>query len=169
MNTHHKRFERVHTAAGFASCRPPFTSNDRTHMTHTRLFLSLCLIATLVGCERNPSNENAAPAGSSVRILSTTPDTSVLLHVGEHVKLQVAVEYNLTADRGTLDLVVQAADNSGVAHDMEVVKKGAGKTKFEAEFVVPNTKAIQVFTPLSAQSQSATSTVDMWAFKVVQK
>ncbi len=63
----------------------------------------------------------------------------------------------------------KSADNSSVAQDTEVVTKGSGQTKFETEFIVPNTKTIQVFTPLSAQSQSSTSTVDMWAFKVVPK
>jgi hypothetical protein len=138
-------------------------------MTRTQVIIALFLLATIAGCERSPSHKNAAPAGSSVKILSTIPDISAPLHVGDHVKLHVDVEYNLTADRGSLDLVVQAADNSSVAHDMEVLTKGSGKTKFETEFVVPNTKAIQVFTPLSARSQTATSTVDMWAFKVVPK
>jgi uncharacterized membrane protein len=133
------------------------------------LFLYFLLLATLTACEFRSSAENSAPAGSSVKILSISPEISSPLHVGEKVNLQVEVGYSLTAPSGTLSLVVQASDNSGVAQDMEVLTKGSGKTKFEAEFVVPNTKAIQVFTPLSAQGQSSTSTVDMWAFKVAAK
>lgn len=138
-------------------------------MKFSRLIPPFLLLVTLGACESKFSTENSAPAGSSVKILAISPEISSPLHVGEKVKLQVDVGYSLTAPSGTLSLVVQASDNSGVAQDMEVLAKGSGKTKFEAEFVVPNTKAIQVFTPLSAQGQSSTSTVDMWAFKVVAK
>ena len=136
-------------------------------MRRTNLLMLLFLLAALSGCERNPSTDSAAPSGSSVKILSTAPKTSAPLRVGDHVKLKVDVAHMLTVDSGTLGLVIQAADNSAIAQDMEVVTKGSGKTSFETEFVVPDTKAIQVFTPLSAQGQSSTSTVDMRAFKVI--
>lgn len=141
----------------------------RTLMNLYRILLPFLLIATLSACDSRLSADNAAPGGSSVKIMSMSPDISSPLRVGENIKLRVDVAYSLNAPSGTLSLVVQASDNSGVAQDMEVVTKGSGNTKFETEFVVPNTKAIQVFTPLSAQGQSSTSTVDMWAFKVVAK
>lgn len=127
------------------------------------------LLVALAACDSRFSIENSATSGGSVKILSISPEISTPLHVGERVKLKVDVAYTLNAPSGTLSLVVQASDNSGVAQDMEVVTKGTGKAEFEAEFVVPNTKAIQVFTPLSEQGQSSTSTVDMWAFKVLAK
>ena len=140
-------------------------------MIYTKTFLPLLLVSTamFVGCERSPSDEHAAPTGSSVKIVSTSPDTAEPLQVGELVKLHIEVAYTLSTSSGTLGLVVQASDNSSLAQDMEVVNKGSGTIQFDTEFLVPNTKAIQVFTPLSAQSQSSTSTVDMWAFKVVSK
>lgn len=138
-------------------------------MKRLRFILLLVLLYAVAGCERISFGDNAAPSGSMVKILSTSPETSTPLYVGDRVKLWVDVAYTLTTDSGTVDLVVQAADNSGLAHDMEVIRKGSGQTHFETEFVVPNTKAIQLFVPLSAKSQSTTSTVDMWAFKVVSK
>lgn len=141
----------------------------RMLMKFSRLFPPFLLLAMLTACEFRSSAVDSAPAGSSVKILSISPEISSSLHVGEKVRLQVDVGYSLDAPSGTLSLVVQASDNSGVAQDMQVLTKGSGKAKFEADFVVPNTKAIQVFTPLSGQGQSSTSTVDMWAFKVVGK
>ena len=114
----------------------------------------------LAGCQPAP----AAPSGSFVRIASITPDTSAPLKVGDRVTMQVLVDYNLTSDAGTVSLVVQAADNSNLANRMEVLRKGHGKIFLVAEFVVPNSKAVQVFTPLSAQGQNATSTVDYRAY-----
>lgn len=139
-------------------------------MTHTRPFLLAVLFSALMfGSHARATDEHAAPAGSSVKILSTSPDTSSPLHAGDRVKLRVDVAYTLSEGSGTLSLVVQAADNSGVAQDNEVVTKGSGQTRFETEFIVPITKAILVFTPLSSRSQTSTSTVDMWAFKVLPK
>jgi hypothetical protein len=105
-----------------------------------------------------------APAGSFVRIASITPDTSGPLRVGDRVVLQVLVDYNLTSDAGTVSLVVQAADNSNLANTTEVLRRGRGKIILVAQFVVPDSNGIQIFTPLSAQGQNATSTVDHRAY-----
>lgn len=131
-------------------------------------FLTLLVLTVLAGCERGPTTEHAT-SGSSVKILSISPENSSPLRVGEHVKMQVEVAYTLSADRGTLSLAVQTADNTGVTQNTQVVTKGAGQTKLETEFVVPNTKSILVFTPLAAQSEANTSIVDMWAFSVIAK
>ena len=82
-----------------------------------------------------------------------------------HLKVHVA--YALTADSGTLGLVVQDANNTPIAQSFDVVLKGSASQVLEANFTVPNTKAVQVFVPLSAQGQAATSTVASRAFKVV--
>lgn len=133
--------------------------------------LILCTLASLqFGCQRSDSNfGTSTPSGSSVQIVFVSPPVNTELVVGEKVKLKVDVKYALTGDSGTLGLVVQSSDNSSVAQNFEVVNKGSGQSSLEAEFVIPQTKVIQIFTPLSAQGQNSTSTVDSRAFKVVSK
>ena len=129
--------------------------------------LLVVLVAPVVGFQRNDNASIPAPSGSSVKIISIMPDISVPLHPGERIKLKVDIGYTLTVDSGTIALVVQDAGNSGVAQTMDVLSKGNGKKTLEVEFTVPNTKAIQVFAPLSAQGQASTSTVEYRAYKVV--
>lgn len=130
---------------------------------------ALSLVLAVAGCQRSDVSGTAAPSGSFVKIVDISPATSASLRVGDRVRVQVEVNYRLTADAGTLSLVVQAADNSSLAHNMEVVQKGSGTLTLVAEFVVPGSNAVQIFTPLSAQGQTATSTVDSRAYKVVGK
>lgn len=146
----------------------------RNHIMHTRpivsFFIAATVLAFLTGCQRSDLNLGApAHSGSSVQITSISPDIGQTLYVGDKVKLKVDVNYALTEDSGTLTLVVQSADNTFISQNLEVVSKGTGKVALEAEFTVPSTKAIQVFTPISGQGQNATSTVDSRAFKVAVK
>jgi hypothetical protein len=126
-------------------------------------------VAGASGCERAGPGVSAAPSGSSIRITQISPEPSSTLRVGDRVNLQVAAAYTLNAESGTVTLVVQAADNSSIANQWEVVPKGSGAVTLKASFVVPETGSIVVFTPLSAQGQGATSTVDSRAYKVVPK
>ena len=138
-----------------------------------RITLAVILIAggllILAGCQRNEPSGMRAPTGSSVKIVGITPDISAPLRVGERVTLMVDISYSLTVDSGTVALVIQAADNSGIAQNMEVLSKGDGKTSLKAEFTVPDTKAVQIFTPLGAQGQASSSTVDYRAYKVIPR
>lgn len=127
--------------------------------------VSTILIAAWVGaCDQG--SFQSAPSGSFVKITSVSPDTGTTLKVGDKVKVRVEVSYALSSDGGTVSLVVQSANNSSLAHNMEVVQKGSGKATLSAEFVVPDSNAVQIFTPLSAQGQTSTSTVDYRAYKV---
>jgi hypothetical protein len=138
-----------------------------------RVIATICAgaaAAGLAGCDRDDRRLPAsAPPGSFVKIVSVTPEASTTLKVGDRVKIEVEVSYALQADSGSVSLVVQAADYIGLAHNMEALRRGKGKTRLSAEFVVPQTNAIQVFTPLSAQGQAATSTVDHRVYKVAGK
>lgn len=122
------------------------------------------LIAT--GCDADRSDNRAAPAGSTVKILATSPDLSRTLTVGDAVILEVEAEYRLNADSGTLSLVVQESDTSTIAVHTDVVTRGTGTVEFEAEFIVPETKAVLIFTPLTEQGQTSTTIVDTLAFEV---
>lgn len=126
-------------------------------------FLTACLFG-LSGCSK--SVDTAAPAGSTISITSISPPAEQLLVVGSKVKLRITVAYWLAADSGSVSLVVQSADTSSVAQDERVVKKGGGELIFENEFVVPDTKTLRVFVPLSGGDQTATSTLDTRAYTV---
>lgn len=131
-----------------------------------RQLIAIILGAVLLGaCDQKPLK---APPGSFVKIVSVSPDTKSPLKMGEKVKVQVEVSYALTVDAGRITLVVQAGDNATLANSMAAVKKGNGTLNLSAEFVVPDTDAVRVFTPLSAQGQTATSTVAQRAYKVVR-
>lgn len=131
-----------------------------------RSYLFLIAALALAGCDR-PAAKKAAPPPSYVRIAKLSPEVTTALTVGQKVRLEVEVEYALTtADTGTVALVVQSADNKSLASNMEVVSKGLGKAAFKAEFIVPETSAVQVFTPLQAQGQTSTATVAVRTYKV---
>jgi hypothetical protein len=126
---------------------------------------AIMLAAGLGACDQKPLK---APPGSFVKIVDVSPDPRSPLKVGDKVKVQVEVSYALTTDAGQITLVVQSANNATLANHTAVVKKGDGKLKLSASFVVPDSNAVQIFTPLSAQGQTATSTVDHRAYKVVK-
>ena len=130
-------------------------------MTFLRITLIPILTAAVfaTGC-------NAEQSGGAVKIVATSPDHSTVLTAGDVVSLVVEAEYRIDVESGTLSLVVQESDASSITTDTEVVTRGSGTTHFEVEFVVPDTKAVVVFTPLTEQGQSSTTTVDSVAFKV---
>ena len=131
------------------------------------LFASIAVSGLLLGCQVTGQRTDVPPLGSMAQITSISPDTSQVLRSGERVKLKVDVSYVLTAESGTIKLVVLAADNSDVAQDFKVLTKGSGKSTLEAAFTVPSTTAIRVFTPFIVPGQDSTSVADGRAFTVV--
>ncbi len=101
------------------------------------------------------------------QIMSISPDTTQVLRAGEQVKFKVVVSYVLNAESGTVKLVVLAEDNSDIAQDFKAITRGSGQATLEAEFTVPITTAVRVFTPLTALGQDSTSASDGRAYKVV--
>lgn len=131
------------------------------------LIASIAASCLLLGCQLREQHTGVPPFGSLAQITSISPDTIEVLRSGEQVKLKVDVSYVLTAESGTIQLVVLAADNSEVAQDFEVITKGRGKVILEADFMVPVTSAIRVFTPLIGQGQDSTPAADGREFKVI--
>ena len=106
-----------------------------------------------------------APQGSSVRIAKITPGTSSRLTVGDEVTIRAEVEYVLSGDSGTVTLVIQSG-NKPIASKKAVIKGGSGKVELASTFVVPHTWSLQVFTPLTAQGKTITTTVDQRTYRV---
>jgi len=109
----------------------------------------------------------AAPRKSAVSIVSIKPDPALPLKIGERVKLQLVVAHTLDSDSGTITIYVQAADNSKITQNFDVISRGTARTTLKAEFTVPATKAIQVFVPIHARGQGPTSTLDSRTYRVV--
>ena len=127
------------------------------------------MLAPLAGCEPAPSKPPKLPA-SYVRIAKISPDATKPLKVGEKVNLQVQLDYALTkSDAGAVMVVVQTADNQNLVQQAQAVRKGVGKATLAVDFVVPQTSALKVFTPLSEQGQNSTTTVALRTYKVVER
>ncbi|HYP12977.1 MAG TPA: hypothetical protein VEQ63_03560 [Bryobacteraceae bacterium] len=128
------------------------------------------LVKAIIGCALAVSAPAyQQPSADTVKIVSITPETSAPLRVGQTVSFQVEVEYNLTsADSASLVLVIQKGESgqSPLANEAEVVRKGKARAVLSKSFVVPDTKAILLFTPLTAQGNTKTEIVDSRSYKV---
>jgi hypothetical protein len=135
-----------------------------------RYILLGMVVFFLAACSEDecPSVE-CSNSGDSVKILSVKPEQTVGLKVGDTVKIAYEVEYNLeSSEIGQIALVVQSASNEIIANEFYVASKGQHKEVLEAEIVVPDTRLIHVFTPLSPQGRSQTTIVESRLHKVVQ-
>jgi hypothetical protein len=134
------------------------------------LLASLALSSLLMGCQAMaPQAEGKPPFGSMAQITSISPDATRELRVGDRVQLAVDVRHVLTADAGTLMLIVLAADNSVVLEQSRPVTRGQGTTTLRAEFSVPRTSQIRVYTPLVYQGQDSGASTDGRFFGVVAR
>ena len=132
--------------------------------------LFLLTVSVLVFPPVAVASSDSSP--DSVKIVSISPDPGTALRVGEKVGFKVEVEYNLgSAASGSITLVIQQGESGRMplANETEVAQKGKGKLVFRKEIEVPDTSAIQVFTPLSVQGGTSTSVVDMRIYKVVDR
>jgi len=92
------------------------------------LFATISASCLLLGCQLTEPKAGMPAFGSLAQITSISPDTIHVLRSGEQVNLKVDVSYVLTAESGTIKLVVLAADNSDLAQDFEVITKGSWKS-----------------------------------------
>ena len=137
-----------------------------------RLIASLlAVIALSFGMSAISVAQTTTSSGSSVKIIDIVPELSGPLYVGERQTIVVEVEYVMSQDSGTITLVIQKGESGGrpLGSSTEVVSKGKGKIKLEAVIQIPDTKAIQVFTPLSYQDGAGTYIVDYRAYKVARR
>ncbi|HEY6241502.1 MAG TPA: hypothetical protein VIW78_11770, partial [Burkholderiales bacterium] len=106
-----------------------------------------------------------------MKIVNIAPVLSKPLYVGEKARIMVEVEYVMSQESGTITLVLQTGESGGpfLGNSTDVVFKGKGTVKLEREITIPDTKAIQVFTPLTPQGVTDTSIVDYRAFKVEKR
>jgi serine/threonine protein kinase len=107
----------------------------------------------------------------SVQILSISPSTDNALRVGETVTFHVEVEYNLSsANSGSVTLVIQQAESGRppLANEIEVIMKGRARVVLTKDVRIPETRALQVFTPLNVRGGTSTRVVDNRMYKVLR-
>ena len=134
-----------------------------------RDYLNIIILSLfLVGCSVTQQQGNVSISNKdSVKILRFSPEETETLKVGSNVKFKFEVEYNLaTTDSGRLALVVQGASNERISNEFYVVQKGRGIEILEADIVVPETRAVHVFTPLTPKGSSSTTVVELRRYKV---
>ncbi len=119
------------------------------------------VLAVLAGCSLMSENK--------VKIVSISPDINVELSAGAKIDIEVALEYNLKQDNGSINLVIQDAQNTPVGSILEPIKKGAGKLTLKRTITVPKTSALAIFTPLKPEGETETTVVDSRVYKVVAK
>jgi hypothetical protein len=122
----------------------------------------------LASCDKKAPAPAKPVSAGSVKIVGLKPDITTPLKVGAEVKVQVEVAYRLLAEAGVVTLVVQS-NEKGLAQASQAIKQGEGKAALSVQFVVPDTKALQVYTPLQALGQKTTATVDARTYKVVAR
>jgi hypothetical protein len=128
------------------------------------------VLLTAPGCQdKHDSFGPIVPSGSSVQITSIAPNAGEVLHVGQTVDFKVEAAYTFTGETGTVALIVQASDGSGLAQPFDVVKKGSGKTSLEASVTVPSTSSLEVLMPLVNQGKNELTAIDRRTYKVVPK
>ena len=135
--------------------------------------IALIFAVVAVGCGEPQSTAPpvSGAARDSVRITSILPAPEQPLRVGAAVTFEVQVEYNLTSSAsGSVTLVIQQGESGHMplANETTVIQNGKGTVKLRKEMVVPETTAIQVFTPLTGQGGSSTNVVDNRVYRVVK-
>jgi hypothetical protein len=135
--------------------------------------IAFALAAVAVGCgeQRSTAPPVSGAARDSVRITSILPAPEQPLRVGATVKFEVQLEYNLTSSAsGSVTLVIQQGESGlmPLANETTVIQNGQGTATLRKELVVPETTAIQVFTPLTGQGGTSTSVVDTRVYRVVK-
>ena len=91
------------------------------------------------------------------------------LKIGTVVTIESEVEYVLnSSETGSITLVVQGASGESIANEYFTIKKGSSSIHISAEFTVPDTRAIQIYTPLTSQGKNETNIVESSIFNTLK-
>ena len=85
------------------------------------------------------------------------------------MKLAIAVEYAVPSPGGIVGMVIQDSNNAPVKSNLREVPSGSGKMNSEIEFIVPNTKHIDVHVPIYVKGESKSSKVAVQKFLITSK
>ena len=143
----------------------------RRKMMKNKLFILLPLVLLVIISVSYV--DNCYAGNSSIKILEIDPKSSTPLKSGSKIHFKVKLEYDIVDDSAVVNLIFQKGEDSGsfdsvVGSTMQVISKGKGTLKMEKTVKVPDTNALQVFTPLMIPGQTQTTTVDMKVYKVIK-
>ncbi len=110
-----------------------------------------------------------AQNNGSVKIVSISPEPYAVMRAGDKVDLKVEVEYTLKKGPGNISLVAQKDGTSSIGSVREVIKEGSGRITLALSFVVPETKVVNVFVPLTPGGYTKTVIVDSRVYNVAPK
>ena len=129
--------------------------------------LIVIMLSTLLITACGSGNESSN--GDSIKITNMSPKQSMSLEIGETIMLSYEVEYELkSSESGFITLVVQGASNETIVNESYIAEQGKHTETLKAEIVVPDTRAIQVFTPLLTPASTSTTVVDSRTYQVVK-
>lgn len=112
----------------------------------------------------------SAYAEDSVKILSLTPLNNSPFYAGQEINIEVEVQYNLeSSENGAITLVIQRAESGHrvLANESDFVLKGNGIVKLNKKLIIPETRGLIIFTPLSPEGSNSTTIVDSKMYKVL--
>lgn len=139
-----------------------------------------CLFLTLIFSPQ-PLNAQIADfvqpesSGSSIKIVSLSPDNSESLYVGDAVEIEVEIKYTASKTPASIALNIQKGEMVGsdlsavIATKMEVVNEKEGKIIIKQLINVPDTGSIQIFVAMMLNTMEQTSIVDSSFYKVIKK
>lgn len=145
------------------------------------LILSLSLLCTplcflTIADAQMPSVVKPDSSRNSVKIISISPEITKPLYVGDTVNFEVKADYKITKAPATLGLVIQKGEmtaedimNVVIASSTEVLNDMEGSVTLKQSIVVPDTRAVQIFTPIIISGQDMTSIADMKTYQVLKK
>ena len=116
--------------------------------------------------EEAPPSETS---GSSVRIISISPDTSTVLQAGDTVEFEVTVESVLEEESGGVALVIQTGKGVSLTSGSvrTPVSRGTQTVTITRSVPIPEgTKALHVVTPLYLSGAQLTSIADVRRYRV---
>ena len=115
---------------------------------------------------------NADYHDNYIKIIQIQPDPSVPLEAGSEVHFEVQLEYYVNEDSATASLIIQKGEHSGgsnvlIENVKDFLAPGKGTLTLETTVKVPDTKLVEIFTPLTISGQTQTSILDMRSYKVI--
>jgi hypothetical protein len=144
-------------------------------MNRRTVLPALLVIAVSAGLfqlqQSRAEGQSSGASQDTVKIVALSPETDRPLRVGDKVTFRVKATYKLaSAGAASVTLVIQRGEsgNLPLANETQVIAKGAGTVEFVKELQIPDTAALQLFTPLSVQGSASTHVVDSRVYKVTK-
>jgi len=145
------------------------------------LLLSLFIVSLFLCMNISEAHEGCGDGllsddeGNSIKITSISPDVLTPLVVGHTVDLELEVSYQVAEPNAVVTLVLQKGEMLGshvsavIVSKAKVLDNTAGHLTMKQSFVVPETGAVMLITPLMSSGGGSTSVSDSRAYRVLDE